>query len=137
MHKGISAMRTFSVPLLIALIALLLGACSSQPTSSPETVVEQYLTALVAGDNLSAVNLSCAAWEASANAEGAAFEGVEVELGDVACSTAEQAADGATVNCQGQILFSYAGGETESIDLSLRSYLVSQEGGEWRMCGYK
>lgn len=130
-------MKRTTLFVFFVLIALLLGACSSQPAGTPETVVEQYLTALVAGNNLEAVNLSCAAWEASANAEGAAFEGVEVALSEMACSTAEQSGESATVACQGEILFSYAGGETEAIDLSLRSYLVSQEGGAWRMCGYE
>lgn len=129
--------RTFFFLMALALIALLLGACSSQAAGSPEAVVEQYLNALVAGDNVAAVNLSCAAWEANANAEGAAFEGVEVSLSGAACNVVTQDGSNATVACQGEILFSYAGGETESIDLSLRSYLASQEGGEWRMCGYQ
>lgn len=129
--------RTFFFLIALALIALLLGACSSQAAGSPEAVVEQYLNALVAGDNVAAVNLSCAAWEANANAEGAAFEGVEVSLSGAACNAVTQDGSNATVACQGEILFSYAGGETESIDLSLRSYLASQEGGEWRMCGYQ
>jgi hypothetical protein len=115
---------------------LLLAACS-QGVGSPGDVVEDYLAALVAKDNIAAVNLSCAAWEANAEVEGAAFEGVEVVLEEVACTVAEENGDSATVTCTGRIVFSYAGGENEEIDLSSRDYSLVLVGGEWRMCGYK
>jgi galactitol-specific phosphotransferase system IIB component len=115
---------------------LLLAACG-QGVGSPGDVVEDYLAALVAKDNIAAVNLSCAAWEANADVEGAAFEGVEVVLEEVTCTVAEESGDSATVTCTGRIVFSYAGGESEEIDLSSRDYSLVLEGGEWRMCGYK
>ncbi len=121
---------------IVASLGLLLAACS-QGGSSPATVVEEYLAALVARDDVAAVNLSCAAWEANAEVEGASFEGVEVTLEDVACTVTEESGETATVSCTGLIVFSYAGGENEQIDLSSRNYSVVLEGGEWRMCGYK
>ena len=121
---------------IVASLSLLLAACS-QAGSSPATVVEKYLAALVARDDVAAVNLSCAAWEANAEVEGASFEGVEVTLEDVACTATEESGDSATVSCTGLIVFSYAGGENEEIDLSSRNYSVVLEGGEWRMCGYE
>lgn len=122
--------------IVLSLSLFLLAACS-QGGGSPAAVVEEYLTALVARDDVAAVNLSCADWEANAEVEGAAFEGVEVTLQDVACTVVEDSGDNATVSCTGLIVFSYAGGENEQIDLSSRNYSVVLEGGEWRMCGYK
>lgn len=120
-----------------ASLSLLLLAGCGQGGSSPATVMEDYLAALVAKDDVAAVNLSCAAWEANAEVEGAAFEGVEVALQDVACTVDEESGEKATVSCTGLIVFSYAGGENEEIDLSLRDYSLVLEGGEWRMCGYQ
>ena len=121
---------------VLSLGLLLLASCS-QGAGDSATVVQDYLAALVAKDDLAAVNLSCAAWEANAEVEGAAFEGVEVVLEDVACAVAEESGDSATVSCSGLIVFSYAGGENEEIDLSSRDYSLVLEGGEWRMCGYQ
>ncbi len=116
-------------------ITMVLAACS-QP-NSPAIVVENYLTALAAKDDISAVNLSCAAWEESAKAEGAAFEGVEVTLEDASCSVVSEDRQNAIVSCTGRFRFSYAGGEDEEIGLDRREYFVQLEGGEWRMCGYQ
>jgi len=120
---------------VIGLFAMTLSACS-QP-SSPADVIENYLAALVAKDDVLAVNLSCAAWEASAKAEGAAFEGVEVTLEDPSCLVVLEDGQNAVVSCTGRFLFSYAGGEEEEIGLDRRDYVVQLEGGEWRMCGYQ
>ena len=128
--------RALQFILIVSLGVLLLAACS-QGSGSPDTVVEAYLAALVAKDDVSAVNLSCSAWEANAEVEGAAFEGVEVTLESMACTVVEENGDSATVSCEGKIVFSYAGGENEEIDLSSRQYSVVLEGGEWRMCGYQ
>jgi hypothetical protein len=114
---------------------LLLSACAR--ASSPSYVVEQYLAALVAKDDIKAVNLSCAAWEESARADGASFEGVEVILEDVACAVKSEVDQSAVVSCAGRFRFTYAGGEEEEIGLDRRDYLVVLEGGDWRMCGYQ
>ena len=120
---------------VVALILLVMTACA--PSSSPSKVVEQYLAALVAKDDVRAVNLSCIAWEESAKADGASFEGVEVTLEDAACSVISGDEQIADVSCSGRFLFRYAGGEEEEIGLDRRDYLVVLEGGDWRMCGYK
>lgn len=123
--------------MVLASVGMLLLAACGQGAGSPADVVEDYLAALVAKDDVTAVNLSCAAWEANAEVEGAAFEGVEVVLEEAVCTAAEESGDSATVTCTGRIVFSYAGGENEEIDLSSRDYSLVLEGGEWRMCGYK
>ncbi|MEX2143525.1 MAG: hypothetical protein WD740_02940 [Anaerolineales bacterium] len=127
--------KTLQIIILVSL-GVLLASCG-QGGRSPDRVVESYLTALVAKDDVTAVNLSCVAWEANAEVEGAAFEGVEVTLDNLACSVEEQNGESATVACGGKIVFSYAGGENEVIDLGSRQYSVVLEGGDWRMCGYK
>lgn len=124
-----------SQKLLLVLFVILLAACS--PSDSPSDVVEDYIAALVAKDDILAVNLSCVGWEENAKAEGASFEGVEVALENPACSVLEEDGQEATVSCTGNIVFSYAGGEQEVIGLDRRDYQVLFEGGEWRMCGYK
>ena len=122
--------------LLFVLLVFVISACGSA-SNTPDAVIEAYLTALVSGDNAAAVNLSCAAWEENANAEGASFEGVEVALEGMNCSVLSEDGANATVACEGEIVFSYAGGEDELIPLSRRNYSLSFEAGEWRMCGYE
>ncbi|HKJ26043.1 MAG TPA: hypothetical protein VJ965_00270, partial [Anaerolineales bacterium] len=61
--------KKFQLILILVLTVIFLTACGSG-SNEPETVIEEYLTALVTGDNAMAVNLSCAAWEENANAEG-------------------------------------------------------------------
>ena len=116
-------------------ILLVLSACTQ--ASSPADVVEQYLAALVAKDDIKAVSLSCVAWEANARADGASFEGVEVTLEEAACTIKSEDGQSAVVSCTGRFRFSYAGGEEEEIGLDRRDYLVVLEGGDWRMCGYQ
>ena len=93
-------------------ILLVLSACTQ--ASSPADVVEQYLAALVAKDDIKAVSLSCVAWEANARADGASFEGVEVTLEEAACTIKSEDGQSAVVSCTGRFRFSYAGGEEEA-----------------------
>lgn len=116
--------------------ALLLTACGTS-SNTPEKVVEAYLAALVAGDSAQAVSLSCAAWEESAVSESAAFDGVEVSLEAAVCSVAEQAEGKTVVTCTGQFVFSYAGGEAQTLGLDNRQYVAVMENDSWRMCGYQ
>lgn len=120
---------------IVIFTLLVLSACTQ--ASSPSSVVEQYLAALVAKDDIKAVNLSCADWEASARADGASFEGVEVTLEDAVCRVKSEDGQSAVVSCTGRFRFTYAGGEEEEIGLDRRDYIVVLEGGDWRMCGYQ
>jgi ethanolamine utilization protein EutQ (cupin superfamily) len=116
--------------------ALLLTACGTS-SDAPEKVVEAYLAALVAGDSAQAVSLSCAAWEESAVSDSAAFDGVEVSLEGATCSVIEQDGGRAVISCKGQFVFSYAGGESQTLGLENRQYVVVMENDSWRMCGYQ
>jgi hypothetical protein len=124
------------VVFVFIMISILISACGGDARTAAD-VVEEYVAALVDKNDVQAVNLSCVEWEESAQAEGAAFEGVEVALEGVECNVVEEDGETATVSCSGKIVFSYAGGENEEIDLERRDYHVVFESGEWRMCGYK
>jgi hypothetical protein len=121
---------------LVGGLLIFLAACTSS-AGAPEFVIENYLTALVEGDNVRSANLSCADWEETARAEGASFEGVEVVLEDMACRTISENGTSAVVSCDGAFVFSYAGGEDEIRPLDVTNYVLRFESGEWRMCGYE
>jgi hypothetical protein len=118
--------------LLVALYSL--SACTSG--GSPEAAVEKYLQSLIESDQVSAVNASCAAWEAQARAEAASFDAVEARLEGVSCSVTGENGEINLVSCQGVIVATY-GAEDQELDLAGRSYQVINEGGEWMMCGYQ
>lgn len=126
-----------SALLVFTLTSLLLGACSGESGGNDAAgVISAYLNAVVSQDQTTAASLSCAAWEASAATEVHSFDGVTARLEDLAC-TAGVAEDGGTpVNCTGRIIATYQG-EDRPIELDGLTYLAVQEGGEWRMCGYK
>ena len=132
----LSSIRLWKQALLGGLAALLLlsacqGAAGSQGAAQ---VVEAYFQALVAKDANQMINLSCAAWEASAKQEYDSFAAVETRLEDAACQAGEQDGEYNLVTCSGKIIASY-GAEDLEIDLGERTYQTVQEGGEWRMCG--
>lgn len=125
-------MRT-KIGYLLFLI-LLIASCSAEG-SAPDAI-EAYLRALVKGDQLQALNNSCAAWESQAKAEAASFESVEARLEGVTCSLVEGDEDEGLVQCTGAILATY-GAEEQELNLQNRSYIVTFEAGDWRMCGYQ
>lgn len=127
--------RKVVIIVFLVSIILMMSSCSgSDPVS---LAIESYLEAIVAKEPITAINLSCSAWEGKASAEGSAFEGVEVELIDPTCQVIEKNENQATVTCESILRFSYDGGETQELDLSDRQYIASFENGEWKMCGYK
>ena len=121
--------------LILVLFLAVLSACKSVRT--PADVIVEYLEALAASDQTSAVANSCAAWEEQALAEGASFINVDVSLKDLDCQVQFQTDTDATVVCTGSFLFSYDAGEEQELNLFGRVFSLVNEGGEWRMCGYK
>jgi len=119
----------------IALLALLLAACSAGAVGSPDAAVEAYLQALVSVDEVGAINASCSAWEAQARLEAAAYQGVQTQLENLECSLLAQDGDSALVSCTGQVRYSYAGGEDQLDELGGRVFSAVVDGGEWKMCG--
>jgi hypothetical protein len=117
-----------------ALFLLLLASCTA--ASDPASVVEAYFRALVDKDATKAVNLSCAAWEEGARTDADTFAMYPAVLENVACRDAGAESGGHRVTCTGKAVLDY-NGEKQEVDLAARDYLVVQEGGQWRMCGYQ
>jgi hypothetical protein len=121
--------------LFITIASLALAACASS-TDAPAKAVEDYLTALVEknADRLS--TLSCAAWEEDALIELDSFQAVTARLEGLACEQTGTDGDIALVLCNGRIIASY-NNEDQELDLSVRTYQVTQEGGDWLVCGVR
>jgi hypothetical protein len=131
-------MRRLLFPLLlIVMVASGLVGCSAGAASSgPAQAVQSYLQALSAKDATKLANLSCKTWESQATMELDSFQAVVTTLSGVACKQTGTDGSNALVTCTGKILASY-NGEDQNLDLSGRTYQVTQEGGEWRVCGYR
>ena len=128
-------MRRFLLILLVALVAnILLTACSSSNSDAPAKAVETYLNTLVAKDADRLPTLVCGDWEEDALIELDSFQAVTPRLEDVSCKQTGTDGDTALVNCTGKIIATY-NDEDQELDLSVRTYQVVQEGGDWLVCG--
>jgi hypothetical protein len=123
------------IMLYLCVFALLFSACGKTADPAAKTV-EDYLTALVNKDSNALSALSCADWESNALLELDSLQAVATRLENLAC--ASSGTDGTTtqVNCQGAILATY-NGEDQTLDLSVRTYQVVQQAGDYLVCGYK
>jgi len=126
----------FALALLIVSIILLVSCSGSSSSGAAATAVQDYWQAMVARDLNQVIALSCTAWEAQARTEFNSFSAVTLKLEDVACAVKSQASGEAQVTCNGAIIANY-GAEDLTIDIANRTYLVVNESGEWRMCGYQ
>jgi hypothetical protein len=134
--KKESQMRRSAPIIFLALtLVLLLTACggSADPAAS---AVENYLTAIVAKNADSVAVLSCATWEPQALLELDSFQAVETRLENLICNSTTEEDGTISVNCTGKILATY-NGEDQEFDLSLRTYVVTEQGGEYLVCGYR
>lgn len=128
-------MRKFLLIMLVAILAnILLTACSSSTTDAPAKAVEDYLNTLVAKDADRLPNLVCGDWEDKALIELDSFQAVTARLDNVACKQTGTDGDTALVNCSGKIIATY-NNEDQELDLSVRTYQVIQQGGDWLVCG--
>jgi len=128
-------MRKFLLILLVALVAnISLTACSSSNSDAPAQAVETYLNTLVAKDADRLPTLVCGDWEEDALIELDSFQAVTPRLEDVSCRQTGTDGDTALVNCSGKIIATY-NDEDQELDLSVRTYEVLQEGGDWLVCG--
>ena len=119
------------------LLGAILSACNGASTSqSAPAAIQAYLRALETKDANQMINLSCAAWESQARLEYDSFAAVKVVLENLSCKESGKDGEDTLVACTGKIIASY-GAEDLVIDLQERTYLAVNEGGEWRMCGYR
>lgn len=126
--------KLLTIIILGTFLVLALSACASSDAATQS--VENYYQAIVAGDTERATSLSCADWEAFAQIEAASFKTAEASLDNVSCEEIGTDGDITLVSCTGQILMSY-NGEAQSLDLSVRTYQVLEQGGDWLFCGYR
>ena len=122
--------------ILLSMLVLPLSACSSQAAEPASKAVVDYLNALVAKDSTKLSALSCASWESSALLELDSLQAVKTRLDGVSCKTSGIIAGTSQVNCQGRIMATY-NGEDQALDISVRTYQVVQQGGDYLVCGYK
>jgi hypothetical protein len=129
--------RTISLTVLVIILAtLMLTACASSNDNAPARAVEDYLHALVAKDVDRLSTLSCGEWEDDALLELDSFQAVNTRLEGVACEQTGTDGNAALVLCNGKIIATYDT-EDQELDLSVRTYQVVQEGGEWLICGVR
>jgi outer membrane lipoprotein-sorting protein len=126
--------RTFSLILLIVFASLMVAACAASNDNAPVQAVEDYLNALVEKDADRLTTLSCGEWEEEALLELDSFQAVSARLEGLACEQTGTDGDTALVLCNGNIIATY-NEEDQELDLSVRTYQVVQEGGEWLVCG--
>jgi len=112
---------------------LLLTACATK-IAAPVQAVDDYLNALVEKDAERLPTLVCGDWEEDALIELDSFQAVTARLDNVSCELTGSDGDTALVNCTGNIIMSYNNEDT-ALDLSTRTYQVTQTGGEWLVCG--
>ena len=129
---------TYRSMLLLAVLLLpILSACSrSGQTNEAAAAIEAYNQALVAKDANQLSTLSCAAWEADAKNELDSFGAVSARLEGASCQVSAKDGEYTLVSCTGKIIADY-NGENLEINLADRTYKAINEGGEWRMCGYR
>jgi hypothetical protein len=134
--KGEAFMRRpYLFILSLSLLLVFLSACGGA-TDQAAAAVEGYLTALVGKDSDSISALSCADWELQALLELDSFQAVETRLDGLACTSVLEEDRTSSVTCTGNILATY-NGEEQKFDLSLRTYAVVEQGGEYLVCGYR
>ena len=123
--------------ILLTLAILSLAACSASNTNiAPAKAVEDYLTALVEKDEDRLSTLVCGEWEEDALIELDSFQAVTTRLEGLACEQTGTDGETALVLCNGKIIATYTN-EDQEIDLSARTYQVTQEGGDWLVCGVR
>ena len=130
MHKRAIILVLASVP------ALLIAACGTKSADLAARAVEDYLSALVNKNYNHFSTLSCADWGSNAMLEYDSFQAVTTQLENLNCAVTGIEGTTTSVICQGKIIATY-NGEDQEFDLSVRTYQVVQQGGEYLVCGYK
>jgi len=127
-------MRKLILLSFMIIAALALAACGASDANAPAKAVENYLTALVEKDGDRLPTLVCGDWEADALIELDSFQAVTARLDNLACSQTGTDGETALILCTGNIIATY-NGEDQALDLSGRTFQVTQENGEWLVCG--
>ena len=124
-------------PFCLAALSLLLAACGggAADQSGAATTIEAYLEARVQQNVEQMTLLSCPEWEAQARLEAVSFQSMDATLDGVTCEPGGSQGGSTLVDCQGKIVTTYQG-EVREWSVSDHPYVVVEQDGEWRMCGY-
>ena len=123
------------IVVLTFMTAILLSACGKAANPAAKAV-ENYLTALVNKDANTLSSISCASWESNSLLELDSLQAVATRLENLSCAATSTQGTTTQVVCQGKILATY-NNEDQQFDLSVRTYQVVQQGGEYLVCGYQ
>lgn len=129
----------WGVAAVLLTLSVILAACGAPAGSGKNpaaAAVESYYAALVSKDAAKVSSLSCKTWEEQALLEMDGFQAVKAELKDLVCKEAGSDGGATLVGCTGSISLTY-NTEKQSLDVSRQVYRVVQEGGDYRVCGYK
>ncbi len=127
-------MRKYLLLFIVSVLALpLLAACASE-SDAPAKAVEAYWNAIVAKDAERLPTLVCGKWEEDALTVLDSLQAVSARLENMSCKQTGTDGDTALVNCTGNLVATY-NNEDQQIDLSVFTYEVTQEGGDWLVCG--
>jgi hypothetical protein len=117
------------------LLIVMLTGCQADEQAAARAV-EAYLQARVESNVERMAQLSCPAWEAQARVEAASFQAMNAALEGVACAVSGSDGRFTLVACSGKITTTYQG-EAREWNVGDQEYRTVNEGGEWRMCGYR
>jgi len=125
--------KLFLILSILFLPNILLTACASS-SDAPAKAVEDYWNVIVAKDAERLPTLVCGSWEEDALTALDALQAVSARLENVSCTQTGTDGNTALVNCTGKMVLTYDT-EDQEIDLSLSTYEVIEEGGDWLVCG--
>ena len=126
-------MRKFVIAVFVILISIFIAACSSK-SDGPAKAVEDYWNTIAAKDAERLPSQVCGDWEGEALTVLDSLQAVSARLDNLSCSQSGTDGDTALVNCTGKMILTYDT-EDQEIDLSVFTYEVVQEGGDWLVCG--
>ena len=128
-------MRKILLSLFIMMMTgILLTACSGSGDDAPAKAVEANHNALVAKEENRLPTLVCGDCEQDALIELDSFQAVTPRLDNAVCKQTGTDGDTALVSCTGKIIATY-NNEDQEMDLSVRTYQVVQDNGDWLVCG--
>lgn len=127
-------MRKFILFLFSMLAMLVLVACGSSSSDAPAQAVEDYWNVIVAKEAERLPTLVCGDYEEDALTALDSLQAVTARLDSFSCTQTGVEDDTALVNCTGNLVLTYDA-EDQKIDLSIVTYEVVEEGGDWLVCG--
>ncbi len=127
--------KKHAILLFTLFCTLMLAACGTAKDPAAGAV-ENYINALVNKDVNRMTALSCADWEPDARMEFDSFQAISTKLDGLSCTATSSNQDLIPVVCKGKIIATYDN-EDQDFDLSVRTYKVVNQGGEFLVCGYQ